>query len=195
MQIKRTLIGYARCSSDKQDLTVQRRALMELGVPEDRIYTDQGVTGRNRDRPGLAEALAAVRAGEILVVPKFDRLARSIIDARAIADELEKRGVSLALGKEVYDPNDSVGRMFFNILTTFAEFESDLIRLRTREGMKIARDTGKLRGKPRKLSELQQRELVKLQSTGEYSITDLGRLFGVSRWTVYRAIRRREGAS
>lgn len=67
---------------------------------------------------------------------------------RAIADELEKRGVSLALGKQVYDPNDPMGRMFFNILATLAEFESDLIRLRTREGMKIARDKGKLRGKP-----------------------------------------------
>ena len=74
------------------------------------------------------------RAGETLVVPKLDRLARSVPDARAIADELEKRGVSLALGKQVYDPNDPMGRMFFNILATFAEFESDLIRLRTREG-------------------------------------------------------------
>jgi DNA invertase Pin-like site-specific DNA recombinase len=76
-------------------------------------------------------------------------------DARAIADELEKRDVSLALGKQVYDPNDPMGRMFFNILATFAEFESDLIRMRTREGMKIARDKGKLRGKPPKLSDLQ----------------------------------------
>lgn len=59
-----TLIGYARCSTDKQDLTVQRRALIELGVPEDRIYTDHGLTGRNRDRPGLAQALAAVRAAK-----------------------------------------------------------------------------------------------------------------------------------
>lgn len=97
-----TLIGYARCSTDKQDLTAQRRALIELGVPEDRIYTDHGLTGRNRDRPGLAQALAAVRAGETLVVPKLDRLARSVPDARAIADDLEKRGVSLALGKQVY---------------------------------------------------------------------------------------------
>ena len=131
-----------------------------------------------------------VRAGETLVVPKLDRLARSVPDARAIADELEKRGVSLALGKQVYDPNDPMGRMFFNILATFAEFESDLSRLRTREGMKIARDKGKLRGKPPKLSDLQQRELLKMHATGEYSISDLGKLFKVSRPTVYRTIRR-----
>ena len=92
-----TLIGYARCSTDKQDLTAQRRALIELGVPDDRIYTDHGLTGRNRDRPGLAHALAAVGAGETLGVPKLDRLAQSVRDARAIANELEKRGVSLAL--------------------------------------------------------------------------------------------------
>ena len=80
--------------------------------------------------------------------------------------------------------------MFFNILATFAEFESDLIRLRTREGMRIARDKGKLRGKPPKISDLQQRELLKMHATGEYSINDLGKLFKVSRPTVYRTIRR-----
>jgi DNA invertase Pin-like site-specific DNA recombinase len=185
-----TLIGYARCSTDKQDLTAQRRALIDLGVPEDRIYTDHGLTGRNRDRPGLAQALAAVRAGETLVVPKLDRLARSVPDARAIADELEKRGVSRALGKQVYDPSDPMGGMFFNILATFAEFESDLIRKRTHEGMKIARDKGKFRGKPPKLSDLQQRELLKMHAPGEYSISDLGKLFKVSRPTVYRTTRR-----
>lgn len=102
--------------------------------------------------------------------------------------------MSLALGKQVYDPNDPMGRMFFNILATFAEFESDLIRLRTREGMKIARDKGKLRGKPPKLSDLQQRELLKMHATGDCSISELGKLFKVSRPTVYRTIRREEDA-
>ena len=169
------LIGYARCSTDKQDLTAQRQALIELGVAEDRIYTDHGLTGRNRDRPGLAQALAAVRAGETLVVPKLDRLARSVPDARAIADELEKRGVSLALGKQVYDPNDPMGRMFFNILATFAEFESDLIRLRTREGMKIARDKGKLRGKPPSYRPTAARA-PQMTAYGEYRSATLGKL-------------------
>lgn len=104
-------------------------------------------------------------------------------------------GVSLTLGKQVYDPKDPMSRMFFNILATCAEFESDLIRLRTREDMKIARDKGKLRGKPPKLSDLQQRELLKMRATGEYSISDLGKLFKVSRPTVYQTIRRGEAAS
>ena len=125
-------IGYARCSTDRQDLTAQRAALAELGVTEDRIYTDHGLTGTNRYRPGLAQALAAVRAGDVLVVPKLDRLARSVPDARAIADQLEKKGVKLALGASVYDPSDPMGKMFFNILATFAEFEADLIRFASR---------------------------------------------------------------
>ncbi|MEV6297748.1 recombinase family protein, partial [Streptomyces sp. NPDC051896] len=73
-----TLIGYARCSTDTQDLTAQRDRLGELGVAEERIYLDHGLTGTSRQRPGLDQALAAVRAGDTLVVPKLDRLARSV---------------------------------------------------------------------------------------------------------------------
>lgn len=186
----KTLIGYARCSTDKQDLAAQQAALVELGVSPDRIYVDRGLTGTNRERPGLDQALAAVRAGDTLVVPKLDRLARSVPDARDIADSLVKRGVRLALGASVYDPSDPMGKMFFNVLATFAEFEADLIRMRTREGMAIARAKGKLRGKMPKLSEKQQRELRRMHETGTYSISDLAELFSVSRPTVYRTLAR-----
>ena len=186
-----TLIGYARCSTDRQDLAAQRQALLELGVAEDRIYTDHGFTGTTRARPGLDQALAAVREGDTLVVPKLDRLARSVPDARTIADQLRERGVKLALGRALYDPDDPMGKMFFNILATFAEFEADLIRMRTREGMAIARAKGKLRGKQPKLSDRQQRELCRMHATGEYSISDLAELFSVSRPTVYRTLKRR----
>ena len=188
-----TLIGYARCSTDKQDLAAQKAALAELGVSPDRIYTDHGLTGTNRSRPGLDQALAAVRTGDTLVVPKLDRLARSVPDARFIADALVARGIRLALGSSVYDPVDPMGKMFFNILATFAEFESDLIRLRTREGMAIARSRGKLRGKAPKLSDKQQKELRRMHDTGDYSITDLAELFSISRPTVYRTLARQAG--
>lgn len=78
------LIGYARCSADQQDLTAQREALSASGVEPERRYVDHGLTGTNRQRPGLREALAACRAGDTLVVTKLDRLARSLPDARAI---------------------------------------------------------------------------------------------------------------
>ena len=184
-------IGYARCSTDKQDLTAQTEALLQLGVETDRIYTDHGFTGRNRTRPGLEQALAAVRAGDTFVVSKLDRLARSVPDARQIGDSLADRGVKLQLGSSIHDPTDPMGKLFFNILATFAEFESDLIRHRTREGMAVARAKGKLRGKKPKLSDLQQKELVRMRNSGEYSISDLAELFSVSRPTVYRTIARR----
>jgi DNA invertase Pin-like site-specific DNA recombinase len=185
-----TLIGYARCSTDKQDLNVQRTRLQELGVAVERIYTDHGFTGTNRARPGLDQALAAVREGDTLVVPKLDRLARSVPDARDIAEKLASRGVKLSLGGSVYDPTDPMGRMFFNILATFAEFEADLIKMRTREGMAVARAKGKLRGSKPKLSEKQQRELRRMQETGDYSISDLAEVFSVSRPTFYRTLGR-----
>ena len=185
-------IGYARCSTHRQDLEAQRKALIELGVPEDRIYTDHGLTGTNRERPGLGQALAALREGDTLVVSKLDRLARSVTGARTIAGELQKRGVRLALGATVQDPTDPMGKMFFNIIATFAEFEADLIRMRTREGMAIAKAKGKLRGKRPKLSEKQQKELWRMHDTGEYSISDLAEVFSVSRPTVYRTLKRRQ---
>src|SRR5690242_8044710 len=145
-----TLIGYARCSTDKQDLAAQKAALEQLGVAPERIYTDRGLTGTTRARPGLDQALAVVRAGDTLVVPKLDRLARSVPDARTIADALVARGVKLALGSSVYDPADPMGKMFLNILATLAELESDLVRLRTRERMATARARGKPRDQPPK---------------------------------------------
>ncbi|ASC07533.1 MULTISPECIES: recombinase family protein [Acetobacter] len=184
------LIGYARCSTDKQDLAVQKQELLKLGVSADRIYTDKGFTGTNRDRPGLDQALAAVRSGDTLVVPKLDRLARSVPDARAIGDSLAARGVKLQLGTSVHDPSDPMGKLFFNILATFAEFEADLIKLRTREGMAVARAKGKLRGKKPKLSDRQQKELRRMYDTGDYSISDLADLFSISRPTVYRTLGR-----
>ena len=190
-----TRIGYARCSTHGQDLAAQREALTALGVADDRIYTDHGLTGANRARPGLDQALAAVRAGDTLVVPKLDRLARSVPDARAIADQLTERGVKLALGASVHDPTDPMGRMFFNILATFAEFEADLIRMRTREGMAVARAKGKLKGKKPKLSDRRQVELRRMHDTGEYSISDLAEVFAVSRPTVYRVLARTRAAA
>jgi DNA invertase Pin-like site-specific DNA recombinase len=186
----RILIGYARCSTDRQDLTAQRHALHELGVSDDRVYLDHGMTGRNRKRPGLEQALAAVREGDTLVVPKLDRLARSVPDARAIGDSLSASGVRLSIGGTVYDPNDPMGKMFFNILATFAEFEVDLLRMRTREGMAIARAKGRLKGKTPKLSARQRVHVLNLVQAGEHTIAELAELFSVSRATIYREIAR-----
>jgi DNA invertase Pin-like site-specific DNA recombinase len=131
-----------------------------------------------------------VRAGDTLVVPKLDRLARSVPDARAIGDDLAARGIKLSLGGQVYDPTDPMGKMFFNILATFAEFEVDLLRLRTREGMAVARAKGKLRGRQPKLSPKQQAERRRMHASGDYTIAGLAELSTVSRPTVYRTLQR-----
>ncbi len=184
------LIGYARVSTDAQDLTAQREALAGLGVSAKRIYVDHGLTGTNRDRPGLRQALAACRAGDTLVVTKLDRLARSLPDARSIADELTAQSVKLNLGGSVHDPTDPVGRLLFNVLAMVAEFEADLSRMRTREGMKVAKAKGRLRGKQPKLSPRQEAHLVALHQAGEHTVGELEELFSITRSTVYRALAR-----
>jgi len=187
------LIGYARCSTDDQDLTAQREALESLGVHAKRIYVDHGLTGTTRDRPGLRESLAACRSGDTLVVTKLDRLARLLPDARDIVDDLTSREVKLSLGGSVHDPTDPVGRLLFNVLAMVAEFESDLIRMRTREGMKVAKARGRLRGKQPKLSPKQEAHLVALHAAGEHTNAELAELFSIGRSTVYRALDRSRG--
>lgn len=187
-----TKIGYARVSTTGQDLAAQREGLSHLGVAAELIYVDHGLTGRNRDRPGLAQALAAVRAGDTLVVTKLDRLARSLPDARDIADELTRKGVALSIGGSVYDPSDPVGRLLFNVLGMVAEFEADLIRARTREGMQIAKAAGKLRGRQPTLSKAKRKHLLALAAAGEHTQAELAELFDVSRTTIYRELRREQ---
>lgn len=139
------MVGYARVSTDEQDLTAQRDALLALGVEPDRVYVDHGFSGSNTNRPGLREALAARRAGDTFTVTKLDRLARSVRDAHEIVDGLAARGVKLSIGGSIYDPTDPMGKLLFNVLAMVAESETDLIRARTREGMKIAKAKGRLR--------------------------------------------------
>jgi DNA invertase Pin-like site-specific DNA recombinase len=183
------LIGYARCSTEKQDLSAQRQILCDLGVTDERVSRPWP----DRDKPLTAWAQSTpwpLREGDTLVLPKLDRLARSVPDARSIGDSLAARGVRLSLGGSVYDPSDPMGKCFFNILATFAEFEVDLLRMRTREGMAIARAKGHLKGKAPKLSPTKRTVLLKLHGAGEHSIAELAELFSVSRATVCREIAR-----
>jgi DNA invertase Pin-like site-specific DNA recombinase len=186
------LIGYARVSTTGQDLAAQRDGLHALGVAEENIHVDHGMSGTTRDRPGLREALAACRAGDTLAVTKLDRLARSLRDATDIADELTRKGVALNLGGAVYDPTDPVGRLLFNVLGMVAEFEADLIRARTREGMAIARAAGRLKGRSPKLNKAQEEHLISLYRAGTHNTSEIAKLFDVARSTVYRAIARAE---
>ena len=172
-------VGYARVSTDEQDLTAQRDGLAAFGVDPKRIYVDHGLTGRNADREGLRQALAACRDGDTFVVTKLDRLARSVRDAHQIADDLAAREVKLSIAGSVYDPTDPMGKLLFNVLAMVAEFEADLIRARTREGMKVAKAKGRLRGKSPKLTPRQEAHLVQLHAANEHTVGELAELFSV----------------
>lgn len=116
-------------------------------------------------------------------------------DARTIGDTLLARGVRLSLVGRVYDPSDSMSMMFFNMLAVFAGFEAGLLKMRTREGMAIARSRGKLKGRVPKLTARQQAELVRMHATGDYTIVELQEVFSVGRATVHRVLDRAAGAT
>ncbi len=191
-----TMIGYARCSTLQQDLAAQQAQLSSLGVPEDRIYTDEGYTGTKRSRPGLDQALAAVREGDTFLVTKLDRLARSVPDALNLLNQLSNRGVKFGMGGSVYDWADPFGRMFLTILSHHR---------RVRGRPDPAADQGRHghcqgerqapRGRQPKLSAARHKALIKMHNDGEHSISDLSAIFEVSRPTVYREILRHRAST
>ena len=135
------LVGF-RCCGDLLGSSRSRHGLDQISDPiepcitTDHVHVDHGLTGTNHSRLRHREALVAVRTEDPLVVAKLDRLARSLPDARDIADELTRLGVALSLGGSIYDPADPVGRLLCNVLRMVAEFEADLIPARTREGIR-----------------------------------------------------------
>ncbi|CAM4128377.1 recombinase family protein [Janibacter anophelis] len=191
------LIGYARVSRDKQDLAAQVEGLERLGVDAERIYTDK-LTGRTAARPGLQSAIAATREGDTFVVTKLDRLGRSVPDLRDITHDLHARGVALQMAGAIYDPTDPFGKFFLTTLAAVAEFEADMISMRTKEGLAVARAKGRLNGKPPKLSQRQHMKVLTEYESGTTTPGELAQDYGVDRATIYRTIDRakkmREGS-
>ncbi|MGH3512074.1 MAG: recombinase family protein [Pseudonocardiaceae bacterium] len=138
-----TRVGYARCSTDEQDVGIQIEQLTALGVAPDRIYIDRGFSGTRRtNRAGLEQALAAVWPGSILTVTKFDRFARDVADAHTILTDLSDRGVLFGLGASVYDWKDPFGRLFLQTLAMVAEFEANLNHLLICTQRRVVSDVG-----------------------------------------------------
>jgi DNA invertase Pin-like site-specific DNA recombinase len=121
-------------------------------------------------------------------VTKLDRLGRSARDLHDIAAELAGKGIKLSIGGSIHDPGDPIGKMFFGMLALMAEFESDLIRSRTVEGMREAAKRGRLLGKPSKLSVLQRKRLLADYESGEYSAAQLMDISGLSRSAMYATL-------
>jgi len=183
-------VGYARVSTNEQDAQTQRDFLLAAGVDEDRIYSDVGFTGKNAQREGLRQALAAVRDGDTLVVPKMDRLARNVEDTLQIVRELTERGVIFQMGHTVYDPHDPWSKLFLTFLAAIAEAEGGWISLRTQEGMARPSVRKKLKGRQPAIPPETDAAIAKALDEGEQSAADLARVFRISRSGIYRAAAR-----
>ncbi|PYI67810.1 recombinase [Arthrobacter livingstonensis] len=181
------IIDRLRVSSEAQDLAAQCDALTVLGVESKRIDVDQGFTGRNKNRAGLHEALAGCREGDTFVVTKLDRLAPSVREAHQIADDLANREIKLSIGGSVHDPTGPMGKLLSNVLAMISELEADHIRMRTREGMKVATAKARLRGDQPNPTVKQENHLLERHTAGEHAKAEL---FTIGRSTVYRTSER-----
>ncbi|KAF1051097.1 MAG: DNA-invertase hin [Burkholderia gladioli] len=178
-------IGYARVSTDDQNLDLQRDALRGAGCVE--IY-EETASGRRADRPELAQCLRALRAGDTLVVWRLDRLGRSLADLVGIVEGLRQRGVGFESLNERIDTTHAAGEMVFHVFAMLAQYERSLIRERTRAGLAAARARGRKGGRAPKLDAKQIREIRALLRDPEVRVTDVAKRYGVSRATLYKHV-------
>ncbi len=186
------LIGYMRVSKvdGSQVMDLQLDALLAAGVERDQIYTDQA-SGARDDRPGLKNCLRALRAGDVLLVWRLDRLGRSFPHLVATVTALEKRGVGLrVLSGEgaVVDTTTAAGRLTFRLFAALAEFEREQIGERTRAGIAAARARGRTGGRPRVMTRAKLRLAQAAMAERATSVRDLCAELGVSKHTLYRHV-------
>ena len=176
------LIGYARVSTDDQNLDLQRDALLQVGCSK--IYEDH-ISGSKAARPGLEKALEMARAGDTLVVWRLDRLGRSLKDLITIVESLDKREIELHSLQESLATHSSEGKLIFHLFGALAEFEKNLIRERTQAGLKAARARGRTGGRPKALSPSKRKLAVQLYQEKQYTIDEICQMMGISKPTLY----------
>lgn len=180
-------IGYARVSTEEQNLDLQLAALQGAGC--ERICEDQGITGGATRRPGLSQALEELSEGDVLVVWKLDRLGRSLSHLVGLLDELGKRGIGFASITEAIDTTTAGGRLVFHMMAALSEFERSIIVERTKAGMSAARRRGKRLGRPIKLTGDHLAHARELLATGGHTKRSVAALLGVDKSTLRRALR------
>ncbi len=184
--MKNYIFGYARVSTDQQNLDRQVDALQKYGV--DHIYNEK-MTGTKKDRPELMKMLDRMTEGDTVVIESLSRLGRSTKDLIELTELFQSKGVNLVSLKESIDTNTSTGKLLFTLMSAIAQFERDTIADRTREGLKAARARGRVGGRPKTDPDTVKKAL-KLYGTRQYSIREIEDMTGVKKSTLYRNLQR-----
>ena len=183
------LIGYARVSTNEQNLDLQRDALEKAGC--ERIYVEQA-SGGSSSRPELDKTMEMLREGDTLVVWRLDRLGRSLKHLIELVNELEQRKIGLRSLTESMDTTTSGGKLVFHIFGALAEFERNLIRERTQAGLAAARARGRKGGRPPALDDKKRKVAVELYRNGGHSVKEICQIMGISPPTLYNYLRKAE---
>lgn len=182
--MKNYIFGYARVSTEAQNLDRQLDALKQFGV--DAIYNEK-MTGTKKDRPELNKLLERITEGDTVVIESLSRLGRSTKDLIELTELFNSKGVRLVSLKESIDTDSSTGKLLFTLMSALAQFERDTIADRTREGLRSARSRGRTGGRPKANAD-NIKKAVKLYKTQQYSIREIEELTGVKKSTLYRNI-------
>lgn len=179
------LVGYARVSSQDQNLELQHQALQKAGCTK--IYNDK-LSGKSKEkREGLKLSLEVLRKGDTLVVWKLDRLGRSVKDLIEIVTQLEKNGIHFKSITDNIDTSSPSGRFFFHVMASLAQMERELITERTWAGLKAAKEKGRIGGRKRKMTDSKLISAKQLLESGALP-KDVAKDLGISIPTLYRWI-------
>lgn len=181
------IVGYARVSTDDQNLQMQLDELQKFGCFE--IFEEKG-SGSKKDRPALEEMLKMLREGDRLVVYKLDRISRSTKHLIELVEHFDKNGIEFISIKDNIDTSTAVGRFFFRTMASIAELERDITSERTKSGLETARARGRKGGRP-STDPKKIKTALKMYDSKQYSISEITKTVGISAPTIYRHIEKR----
>lgn len=184
--MKNYIFGYARVSTEQQNLDRQLDALRKYGC--DIIYNEK-MTGTKKNRPELIKMLDRMTEGDTVVIESLSRLGRSTKDLIELTELFQSKGVHLVSLKESIDTSTSTGKLLFTLMSAIAQFERDVIADRTCEGLRAARTRGRVGGRPRTDPNAVKRA-IKLYHTQQYSVKEITELTGVRKSTLYRNLQK-----